>query len=259
MGPGAPWELRMLDKATREALERRYYPELEEVVFARMRAALEQRLPHGARVLDSGSGPGSWVLQEQRARDAARIGLLVGQDVYRPDVTQLDAFVLARSEALPFAAGSFDLVLAYNVIEHLPDPAHALREIARVLVPGGVLALKTPAANAPLFLLARLLPTRMHKRLKGGVGVAADDVFPTYYRANSVRTLEHALRGTGLTRDWLFTVDQTYAYCSQRRWTYTLGLRYSRLTRCRALAWLRNQIVGFYRVAYPDALSKETP
>jgi SAM-dependent methyltransferase len=245
----------MIDKATRATLEQRHYPELQDVVFGRVRAALEARLPGGARVLDSGSGPGSWVLQEQRER----IGLLVGQDVYRPDVTQLDAFVLARSEALPFAAGSFHLVLAYNVLEHLPDPAHALREIARVLAPGGVFAFKTPAANTPLFALARLLPTRLHKQLKSGVGVAEDEVFPTYYRANSVRALERALRSAGFERDWLYTVDQTYAYCSQRRWSYALGLRYSRLTRCPALAWLRNQIVGFYRVAYPEALTEETP
>ena len=237
----------MINQATRAALEQRHYPELEEIVFGCVRAALEQRLPLGAHVLDTGSGPGSWVLQEQRAASHARIGLLVGQDVYRPDVTQLDAFVLARSEALPFAAGSFDLVLAYNVIEHLPDPARAFGEVARVLKPGGVLAFKTPAAHAPLFMLARVLPTRLHKRLKGGIGVAEEDVFPTLYRANSVRALERALQNAGLARDWLYTVDQTYAYCSQRPWTYALGLRYSRLTRSRALAWLRNQIVGFYR------------
>ena len=248
----------MIDHATQTAIERRCYPELQEVVFGRVRAALEQRLPRGARVLDSGSGPGSWLLQEQRARDAGRIALLVGQDVYRPDVTQLDAFVLARSEALPFATGSFDLVLAYNVIEHLPDPAHALREIARVLAPGGLFMFKTPMANAPLFLLARVLPTRLHKRLKGGIGVAADDVFPTYYRANSVRTLERALRAAGLQRDWLYTVDQTYAYCSQRRWSYALGLRYSRILRWRGLAWLRNQIVGLYRNSSATTLTEET-
>ncbi len=237
----------MIDRATRDALERRHYPELPAVVFNAVRAALEQRLPRGARVLDSGSGPGSWVLQEQRALDAGRIALLVGQDVYRPDSTALDGFVLARSEALPFATGSFDLVLAYNVIEHLPDPARAFCEIARVLAPGGVFAFKTPAAQAPLFLLARLLPTRWHKRLKCGIGVAEEDVFPTRYRANSVGALEHALSAAGLRRDWLYTVDQTYAYCSQRRWSYVLGLRYSRFTRHRALSWLRNQIVGFYR------------
>jgi len=237
----------MIDRATREALERRHYPELQETVFGRVRAALEQRLPRGARVLDSGSGPGSWVLQEQRALAAGRIALLIGQDIYRPDTNALDGFALARSEALPFADGSFDLVLAYNVIEHLPDPPRALREIARVLAPGGVFAFKTPAAHTPLFLLARLLPTRWHKRLKGGIGVAGEEVFPTLYRANSVRALERALAAAGLRRDWLNTVDQTYAYCSQRRWSYILGLRYSRLTRHRALGWLRNQIIGFYR------------
>lgn len=237
----------MIDQATRTALERRHYPELQEVVFDRVRAALEQRLPNGARVLDSGSGPGSWLLQEQRALHPGRIALLIGQDVYLPDTSQLDAFVLASSEALPFADNCLDLVLAYNVIEHLPDPPAAFREVARVLRPGGVFVLKTPAAHTPVFALARLLPTRWHQQLKSSVGVAAEEVFPTHYRANSLRALERALSAAGLRRDWVYTVDQTYAYCSQRRWTYVLGLRYSRATRCRWLAWLRNQIVAFYR------------
>lgn len=45
---------------------------------------------------------------------------------------------------LPFRPASFDLVLMLEVIEHLPDIPHALREIARVLKPGGIAILSTP-------------------------------------------------------------------------------------------------------------------
>ncbi len=45
---------------------------------------------------------------------------------------------------LPFRAGKFDLVMMLEVVEHLPDIPHVLREIARVLKPGGVAILSTP-------------------------------------------------------------------------------------------------------------------
>ncbi|HEY6395036.1 MAG TPA: class I SAM-dependent methyltransferase, partial [Candidatus Binataceae bacterium] len=45
---------------------------------------------------------------------------------------------------LPFRSEKFDVVLMLEVIEHLPDIPHALREIARVLKPGGAAIITTP-------------------------------------------------------------------------------------------------------------------
>lgn len=56
-----------------------------------------------------------------------------------PDVVQ------ASLTALPFADASFDLVCAYDVIEHIEDDVQALREIKRVLKPGGHFHLTVPA------------------------------------------------------------------------------------------------------------------
>ena len=46
---------------------------------------------------------------------------------------------------MPFPDGSFDRVIAAEVLEHIPADRHALREIARVLRPGGRLAVTVPA------------------------------------------------------------------------------------------------------------------
>lgn len=229
---------------TKQALEARYYPTLQETVFGRFEREFVRCLGRDAVVLDTGSGPGSWILQEQRER----LRLLVGEDVYLPDVSHLDAFVLADAQHLPFADDSFDVVVSYLVIEHLPDPAAAFREYARVVKPGGYFVFKTPAVRTPLFLLSRLLPTSLHKRMKARIGTAEEDVFPACYRANTVPILERELAAAGFRRVWLTTVDQTYAYLSHYRWMYVLGLLYSRMTEWRALAWLRNQIIGIYQI-----------
>lgn len=48
---------------------------------------------------------------------------------------------------IPFAAGTFDAVLCNHVLEHVPDDARALRELFRVLKPGGFAVLQTPYAS----------------------------------------------------------------------------------------------------------------
>lgn len=54
------------------------------------------------------------------------------------------ADVTGDAGALPIASEKADLILCTEVLEHLPEPRHALAEMRRVLAPGGVLILTTP-------------------------------------------------------------------------------------------------------------------
>lgn len=58
-----------------------------------------------------------------------------------PDVQEIDL------QAVPYPEGNFDFVLANHVLEHVQDDHQALREIFRVLRPGGYAILQTPYAN----------------------------------------------------------------------------------------------------------------
>jgi SAM-dependent methyltransferase len=101
-------------------------------------------------VLDLGCGPG-WYLHalSQVAdvrltaidRDPERVAAAAALGV--ADVHLGDA------QRLPFPDARFDRVLFTEVLEHLPDDAAALAEVARVLRPGGVLALTVPHADFP--------------------------------------------------------------------------------------------------------------
>jgi SAM-dependent methyltransferase len=99
----------------------------------------------GATVLDLGCGSGSSVelLLERGYRaiglDARPEGLAALR-ARRPDAW----LVRAEAERLPFRDASRDAVLALDVLEHVDDAA-ALREIARVLRPGGLLVASVPA------------------------------------------------------------------------------------------------------------------
>jgi SAM-dependent methyltransferase len=55
------------------------------------------------------------------------------------------AAVAADATRLPFADGSFDAVIVAEILEHVPNDTAALTEVARVLRPGGVIAVTVPA------------------------------------------------------------------------------------------------------------------
>src|SRR5262245_1822845 len=91
-----------------------------------------------ARVLDVGSGPGS--LQDVVAD-------YTGIDIASTVAPQYHKhFVVGTATAMPFPDHSFDVVWSIWVLEHIPNPEAALREMRRVVKPGGYLYLK-PAWN----------------------------------------------------------------------------------------------------------------
>lgn len=69
--------------------------------------------------------------------------------------------------ALPFADGSFDLVLSTESVEHTTDPRRAVLELARVVAPGGTLLLTSPNRLwRPAIVLASALDLRPYKGLE---------------------------------------------------------------------------------------------
>ena len=111
----------------------------------------------GERVLDLGCGFG------RHAFGAARLGgAVVALDAAGDEVRSVRATLAAMVEAgeldraaragavqgdalaLPFADGAFDRVVASEVLEHVPDDTGAMRELARVLRPGGTMAVTVP-------------------------------------------------------------------------------------------------------------------
>jgi 2-polyprenyl-6-hydroxyphenyl methylase / 3-demethylubiquinone-9 3-methyltransferase len=93
----------------------------------------------GRLVLDAGCG-GGLVARELAAAGAEVVGVdrsLGSLGVARRAVGVSFRPAQGRLERLPFAAGSFDAVVAADVLEHLPDLPAAVAELARVLAPGG--------------------------------------------------------------------------------------------------------------------------
>jgi len=139
---------------------------------------------------------------EQEVSLVKRARCVVGLDPDRQALKQhasIGRRVEGSATKLPFAGESFDLVTSNMVFEHLDRPEVQLREIARVLKPGGLLVFHTPNARGYATVAARLIPEFVKKQLvwllerrKG------EDVYPTYYRVNSEKAIRAHSAEAGL-------------------------------------------------------------
>lgn len=153
------------------------------------------------RALDLGCGAGDVSLLL-----AGRCRTVVGADVADANVELTRRNLLesgatgthvlhSEAERLPFADGSFDLVVLADVIEHVPDAGRALSEVRRVLGDGGRLVCVTP-------LRGTLGILRTMDRVAGAVGerrdrqpgVAGPEVFERFF---TKRDMERGFREAG--------------------------------------------------------------
>ncbi|WP_242907205.1 class I SAM-dependent methyltransferase [Actinomadura terrae] len=116
----------------------------------------EAAVPPGATVLDAGCGTG-------RALPALRAAVGPTGRVFGVDVTpemlavarttgraHRATLLVADARRLPFTGTRFDAVFAAGLVQHLPDPAAGLAELARVTRPGGELIVFHPSGRAAL-------------------------------------------------------------------------------------------------------------
>jgi SAM-dependent methyltransferase len=97
----------------------------------------------GDRALDVGCGPGALTAELVRRLGAASVTAVDPSESFvaacrerNPGVEVLQA----AAEALPFPGGTFDVAAAQLVVHFMPEPVTGLRELARVLRPGGTVA-----------------------------------------------------------------------------------------------------------------------
>ena len=182
-------------------LERRIDPgtESSQNVYARV---VKAHVNRGSRWLDLGCGHDifpEWITGQQEL--AERPQLLVGLDYSVESLRQhktIRKLLAGDVDRLPFVSGTFDLITANMVFEHLANPAASLTEIRRALKPGGRLIFHTTNFWFFQIYAASLMPDRI-KRLLARIseGRAESDVFPTLYRINTAKTIERVVADAG--------------------------------------------------------------
>ena len=136
-----------------------------------LRVVFEPFMGRPRRVLDVGSADAPSV--DWMRGDHLRVTL----DLL-PDGLVPGEGVCGSATALPFADGTFDVVAAFDVVEHCEDDALAVSELARVLAPGGRMLLSVPAYQWAW---------------------SDHDVRAGHHRRYTRRTINRAVEHTGLT------------------------------------------------------------
>jgi SAM-dependent methyltransferase len=207
-----------------------------------------------ADILRSALAPRSSVLEAGCGRTTRltgfrdRIDRLVGADVDEPGGranAALDEFVVADlCCTLPFDPGTFDLVYANFVVEHLEHPDRAFAEWHRVLRPGGSVVLLTSNLSNPLMAAAHVMPQPVRTTVKRlGPGAAARDVFPAGYRANTPGVLGRLLGRAGFASVRVVFVATLHRYAGRHRFAAAALRNVEHLPPPR----LRSTIVAWYR------------
>lgn len=110
-------------------------------------AALVRRYAprEGGRLLEMGCGLGHLLGLLQH--DFTCVGIDLAEyaiEQLRVNAPEAQGLVMSADDLSVFADGAFDVVVALHLVEHLPDPAHTLRQVNRILADDGLLLFATP-------------------------------------------------------------------------------------------------------------------
>jgi SAM-dependent methyltransferase len=223
----------------RERLDRRWYPDFgDRWDILQFRKEVLALIEPGMTVLDLGAGRGA--LQELNFHGLG--ATIWGADIdpvvqQNPNIDR--AFVTGALELTGVPDRSVDLVICCSVLEHVADPEALLREIHRVLKPGGSFLAKTPNRLHYMPVIASATPMWFHKLYNRWRGRAEIDTFPTLYRLNSRSDVARYAGRSGLRPQRIWTVEGRPEYLRLTPITYLAGFLYERLVNAANLAGLR--------------------
>lgn len=197
-------------------------------------------------ILDLGAGAG--IVSQMNFRGLVGWVCRVDLDPRVLKNPMLDEGRISDAGEIPWGNAAFDLVFSDNVLEHLTDPLTVFHEVARVLKPGGIFAVKTPNKWHYMPTIARLTPHVFHQFVNRLRGRAHVDTFPTRYRVNTVAAVSTLAAKSGFTIDRIEQMEGRPEYLWIAWPLYLIGIGYERLVNSSSsLASFRALLIGVLR------------
>ncbi len=208
------------------------------------RELIERHMRRDSRILDLGCG----------SADFLRAAYARAQEVYGIDPDRralhrnavIGAKIAGTGDDLPFADNAFDMIALAWVIEHLERPAAVVRELYRVLKPGGLLVFLTPNMWNYNVWMIRMVPNCLHHLFTQALyGRRERETYAVRYRLNSVPRIEAVLRSIGFRRQQLI-LNGDPSYISFNDPLFRLACSLERLLERDPLRLARVHVIGCY-------------
>ena len=170
-----------------------------------------------------------------------------------PDKAALDknTFIknktLGSVEKLPFKNDFFDLVVSAWVLEHIPNPEKAFKEIHRVLKPNAKVVFLTPNVWNYNVWIIRLIPEIFHDFLTRKLyDRQENDTYPKEYKANSVRKIAKILEPIGFKKSQLI-LNGDPSYISFNTLLFKFASLLEKILDYKALRFMKVHLIGVYK------------
>lgn len=126
----------------------------------KLQTALDQLLPKpaGLKILEAGCGSASWLTLPAGS-------FLTGIDLSQKQLErnqQLNEKIQGDVETYPLPPATYDLIISWNVLEHLSNPEKALLNFFQTSKPGGLIVLALPNVWSLKGLITKLTPLNFH-------------------------------------------------------------------------------------------------
>jgi SAM-dependent methyltransferase len=177
-------------------------------------------------ILEIGAGPSNNISDYLKT-----LGELHGIDV-DPAIlgnTALETAVVFE-ECFPFPDNSFDTCVSNYVCEHLKNPQAHLKEVSRVLRPGGAYVFRTPNRFHYATIVSGLTPHSFHVKTANKLrAIGGHDPYPTWYRLNSRSQLQSLAEGADFEVERLQLIEKEPSYGMSSRALFLIFTAYERV------------------------------
>lgn len=226
---------------------KRFYPDSKQSGTKIFYNQIRSNINKETILLNLGAGP--------TAREKVYVFKGEVKKVYGADIdeevlrnTDLDEARIIKNDILPFDDNFFDHIISDYVLEHVEQPEMFIKEVFRILKPGGSYFFRTPNKYHYVSLISRFTPHWVHTLIANkirGLPEEAYEPFKTFYRMNSKSKLESLAKTAGFTKTDLLMIEGEPMYLVFNIIPFLFGVAYERIVnRFESLSWLRVNIIG---------------
>lgn len=173
-----------------------------------------------SKVLDYGAGRGYWaedksVFRKQTRNLKGKVKIVYACDIDKAVYLNknVDEILDMVDEKVKAQNESIDIIIADFVLEHIENPRAFFKEIDRLLKPGGWFCARTPHKYNLISIFARLIKNKFHSSFLKYVQPNRNeiDVFPTYYRLNTLKKLKKVFKNYN-DKSFIYRTEPSYYF-----------------------------------------------